>query len=259
VGADPIVLAGNIQRAGRPELFSYNPRLDGFTLKVDGEVRTELPGGAAVVPGKRTVELTKGGAVLVRRSVEVGNGQRLPLEQLLTPGGLRRRSLSLLGGVFTFVDKRSRSELLPAKPQLALALRFEDLPLRDVALLVDVSTSRGKSQLSLTPGVPLGFDFRSLSVGVSLPYLWRFERWGIFAGPRVAGLYLGRSFKTEAFTGTQDYFTVSPGAVGGVNLRLTERLELMGQAHLMLTYVVVDGQGQAVGFTGGWAGMGYRF
>ncbi|MFP2905280.1 caspase domain-containing protein [Pyxidicoccus sp. 3LFB2] len=84
VGADPVVLSGSIARTGRPELFSYNPRLDGFTLKVDGEPRTDLPGGAAVVPGKRTVELTKGDAVLVRREVDIGVGERLPLERLLS-------------------------------------------------------------------------------------------------------------------------------------------------------------------------------
>ncbi|MFP2905279.1 hypothetical protein ACLESD_09520 [Pyxidicoccus sp. 3LFB2] len=63
----------------------------------------------------------------------------------------------------------------------------------------------------------------------------------------------------EAFAGGQRFFTVSPGVVGGVVWRVGERLELMSQAQLMLTYVVVDGQGQAVGFTSGWAGAGYRF
>ncbi len=37
VGADPIVLSGAIARLGSPELFSYSARLDGFSLKVDGE------------------------------------------------------------------------------------------------------------------------------------------------------------------------------------------------------------------------------
>jgi hypothetical protein len=41
--------------------------------------------------------------------------------------------------------------------------------------------------------------------------------------------------------------------------RLNERLELTSQLQMMMTYVVVDGQGQAVGFSGGWAGVGYRF
>jgi hypothetical protein len=258
VGADPVVLAGSINRMGRPELFSYNPRLDGFTLKVDGEERTELPGGTAVAPGRRTVELTKGDSVLVRRELEVAPGERLPLEQLLTET-FPRRSLSLMGGVFSFVDRRSRSELLPASPELAMVLRLEDRPLQNFGLLLDLSASQGRRSLQLVPGTEVPFGYTSVSLGVGMPYLWRWERLSVYAGPRVAALYLRRSFEVEAFVGGQQYFTVSPGVVGGVVWRVGERLELASQAQLMLTYVVVDGQGQAVGFTGGWAGVGYRF
>ncbi|MCP3057398.1 caspase family protein [Myxococcus sp. K38C18041901] len=258
VGADPVVLSGSIARTGRPELFSYNPRLDGFTLKVDGEPRTELPGGAAVVPGKRTVELTKGDAVLVRREVDVADGERLPLEQLLSEA-FPRRALSLLGGMFTFADARSREELLPMAPEVAVSLRLEDRPLRDFGLLFDVSFSTGRRTLQLLPEDAVPFRYTTFSAGVALPYLWRWERLTLFAGPRVATLYLGRSFDVETYAGGQSYFTVSPGVVGGVVLRVGERLELVSQAQLMLTYVVLDGKGQAVGFTGGWAGVGYRF
>ena len=81
----------------------------------------------------------------------------------------------------------------------------------------------------------------------------------MFLGPRVAGLWLRRSFDLSAYRGNQDYFTVSPGVMGGALVMLTERLELSAQANMMLTYVVVDGVGQALGFTSGWAGLGYRF
>jgi hypothetical protein len=258
VGADPVVLSGSINRTGRPELFSYNPRLDGFTLKVDGETRTELPGGTAVVPGKRTVELTKGDAVLVRRELNMAAGERLPLEELLADT-FPRRSLSLVGGVFSFVDGKSRTELLPASPEVAAVLRLEDKPLQDFALLLDVGGSRGHHSLKLAPGSEVPFGYTRFSLGVGMPYLWRWDRLSLYAGPRVAALYLRRSFDVEAFVGGQNYFTVSPGVVGGVVWRLGDRLELTSQAQVMLTYVVVDGQGQAVGFTGGWAGMGYRF
>ncbi|MFP2960161.1 caspase domain-containing protein [Myxococcus sp. 1LA] len=258
VGADPVVLSGSITRTGRPELFSYNPRLDGFTLKVDGEARTDLPGGAAVTPGKRTVELTKGDSVLMRRDVEVGQGDRLPLERLLAEA-FPRRSLSLLGGMFSFADARSRTELLPVSPEVALSLRLEDKPLQDFGLLFDVAFSTGQRHLRLTPGSEVPFRYTTVSAGAALPYLWRWERLTLFAGPRVAGLYLRRSFDVEAAAAGQRFFTVSPGVVGGIVWRVGERLELMSQAQLMLTYVVVDGQGQAVGFTGGWAGAGYRF
>ncbi|MFL5357899.1 caspase family protein [Archangium sp.] len=258
VGADPVVLSGRIDRTGRPELFSYNPRLDGFTLKVDGESRTELPGGTAVAPGRRTVELTKGDDVLIRQVVDIAAGERLPLERLLSET-FPRRSLALMGGMFSFVDARSRAELLPAAPELALVLRLEERPLPDLSLLLDVSGSRGRKELHLVPGTGVPFTYTSLSLGAAVPYTWKWGRLSLYAGPRVAALLLQRSFQTEAFTGAQQYFTVSPGVVGGVVWRLGERLELTSQVQMMVTYVVVDGRGQAVGFTGGWAGMGYRF
>ncbi|KFA92103.1 caspase family protein [Archangium violaceum] len=258
VGADPVVLSGHIDRTGRPELFSYNPRLDGFTLKVDGESRTELPGGTAVPPGRRTVELTKGDDVLLREVVDIAAGERLPLERLLSET-FPRRSLSVMGGMFSFVDARSRNELLPASPELALVLRLEERPLPDLSLVFDLSGGRGRQHLHLVPGTSVPFTYTSLSMGAAVPYTWRWERLSLYAGPRVAALFLQRSFQTEAFTGGQQYFTVSPGVVGGVAWRLGERLELSAQTQLMVTYVVVDGQGQAVGFAGGWAGVGYRF
>lgn len=258
VGADPVVLSGSIDRLGRPELFSYNPRLDGFTLKVDGEPRTELPGGAAVTAGRRTVELTKGDAVLVHRELEVGAGQRLALEQLLAEA-FPHRTISLVGGMFSFVDGKSRNELLPASPEVGVVLRLEDQPLQNFGLLLDVSGSHGRRSLELVPGSQVPFAYTRFAAGASMPYLWRWDRLMLFGGPRVAALYLGRSFDVEAYAGSQQYFTVSPGVVGGVVWRLTDRLELTSQAQMMLTYVVVDGRGQAVGFTGGQAGMGYRF
>ncbi|SEM89515.1 Caspase domain-containing protein [Stigmatella aurantiaca] len=258
VGADPIILSGHLRRTGQPELFSYHPRLDGFTLKVDGEPRLELPGGAAVGPGRRTVELTKGGAVLVRRELDVAPGERLPLERLLSDA-LPRRSLSLVGGVFSFVDGARRRTVLPPAPQAGVVLRLEDAPLQNLGLLADLSLGRGRRALQVAQGSEVPFGYTTLTVGAAVPYLWRWERLTLFAGPRVAALYLHRSFDVEAFSGAQRYFTVSPGVVGGVVWRLGERLELTSQAQLMLTYVVVDGQGQAVGFTGGHAGVGYRF
>jgi hypothetical protein len=158
------------------------------------------------------------------------------------------------------VDRKSRAELLPASPQLGLAFRWDHAPLEDFSLLADVSMGAGSRSLQLVPGsAAIPFSFRTLTLGVAMPYTWRWERLSLFAGPRVAALSLQRSFQLEAFQGAQHYFTLSPGVVGGAVWRLTQRLELSTQAHLMVTYVMTDGQAQAVGFTGGWAGVGYRF
>jgi hypothetical protein len=123
-----------------------------------------------------------------------------------------------------------------------------------------VAAGAGRDALALTAGAsPVPFSYRTLTLGVAMPYTWRFERLSLFAGPRVAALSLQRSFQLEAYRGAQHYFTVSPGVAAGAVWRLTERVELSTQAHLMVTYVMTDGQAQPVGFTGGSAGVGYRF
>jgi hypothetical protein len=258
VGADPIVLAGAVERMGRPELFSYSVRLDGFTLKVDGEERTALPGGAAVLPGKRHVELTKGSGPLISEDVVLESGERLDLESLLS-SSVPHHALTLLGGGYSFIDQQSRSGVLPASPGLGLSMRWDDLPLPRLSLILDVEGGGGQQSLQPTPGNIVPFGYASFTAGVSTAYTVHRGRFAFLAGPRVAALWLHRSFQLSAYQGAQDYFTVSPGIMAGVVFLLTERLELSAQANLMLTYVVVDHSGQALGFSGGWIGAGYRF
>lgn len=258
VGADPVVLSGEVSRTGQPELYSYSARLDGFTLKVDGEPRGDLPGGAAVKPGKRKVELTKGDSILLSETVDVEAGERVDLDALLTRSR-PWRSLSLLGGGAGFVDQRSRNEVAPASSGVALALRYDDTPLPRLQLVADLSLGGGKAELHLGGGNPVPFTYTQVTVGAAVPYTWRFGRFTLGLGPRVAALYVGRSFSLEQYQRAQQYLSVSPGVYGGAAFGISERLELSVQTQLMLTYAVVDGVGQAMGFAGGFAGVGYRF
>jgi len=258
VGADPVVLSGSVERLGRPELFSYSARLDGFTLKVDGDARLDLPGGAAVAPGKRHLELSKGAEPLLSEDVVLSAGERVDLEALLahhTP----HRSVSLLGGGYSFVDAASRATLLPAAAAAGAAFRLDDAPLPHLSVLADALGSAGPQTLEVTPGNRLGFHAVSFTAGVSTAYTLHWNRWAFLVGPRVAALWLHRSFDLSGYVGAQSYFTVTPGLMGSVVLLLTERLELSAHANVMLTWVVVDKSGQALGFTGGWIGAGYRF
>lgn len=269
VGADPIILAGRVAHTGRPELYTYNPRFDGFVLKVDDEERTELPGGAALRPGIRKVELTKGDTVLFSKSVAIGDGERLELEALIQRAS-PRRTVYLMGGAVGFLDARSREEILPAAPQLGLSLRWDDVPLRNFSLWFDASGSTGDHTLSLgTTEAPNDVPFRHQSVSLGAAAAWRWTNGQVrfLAGPRLAGLWIQRSFDVRSSPlsppararATQHYFTLSPGAMVGLSVAATDWLELSAQGSLMMTYVTLDGRGQVIGFTGGWAGAGYRF
>jgi hypothetical protein len=142
---------------------------------------------------------------------------------------------------------------------VGLGLRLDEVPLPRLSVLFDVEGSGGHQSLELQPGNSVPFAYATFTAGTAVAYAIRWRRLGFFLGPRVAALWVHRSFDLSAYQGVQDYLTFSPGLMGCAVLLLTDRLELSVQANLMLTYVVVDKSGQAVGSSGGWAGVGYRF
>lgn len=257
VGADPVILSGRIQREGRPEVFSYAARLDGFALKVDGEERAELPGGAAVTPGKHVIELTKGTDLFLKEEVSLEVGQRLDVEDLVS----RKEpavSVSALFGGFGFFDQQSRNEVLPGGATLGAALRIERLFGGRFALEVDVGGLGGTTTLDLG-SAPVPVSWTSVQGGVSLGWTFRWRFLSFFVGPRVAGLWVQRSFSVATFSGRQSAFTLMPGAWAGFTVSLGRRWELSAHLQPTLSVLTVDGQLRAMGFVSGWAAVGFKF
>ncbi|MBL8952454.1 MAG: caspase family protein [Myxococcaceae bacterium] len=254
VGADPIVLSGAVRRFGNPELFSYSQRLDGFELKVDGEVKTELPGGAAVAPGTRRVELTKGGVPLFDGPVVVAEGERIELDALLRRTE-PRRSVTLTGGAFGFADEASRAGLLPAVATAGLTFRWERLFDAPLALQLGLAGSFGTH--TLLENAPFRYQLVTGSVGID--YLWQRGSLQLFGGPEVAGLWLARSFALESYVGAQNVITVMPGVSVGLAYIFYEHFELSARARALLGLMSVDGESRAIGFFSAFAGAGYRF
>lgn len=259
VGADPVILSGRVSRAGSPELYSYAARLDGFTLRVDGEARGEFPGGVAVKPGAHKVELTKGGDVLLADELQLGVGERIDVETLVS----KREpwvSVSLLGGYLGFVDQASRAQVLPAAPSVGGSARFDRVGFHRLSVEVDVSGFGGSQTLEPTPGMPgVPFRYSSLLVGAAALFRWDPGRFSLWVGPRVAGLWVQRSFSLEAYQGNQSAFSVTPGVLAGAGVRLWDRWEVSVNVQTMLTLLSVDGATRVLGFAGGWAAVGYRF
>lgn len=256
VGADPILLAGRIQRSGAPELYSYNPRFDGFTLKVDGEPRAELPGGTALREGKRKIELTKGEEILFSRSVDIAAGERLELDALFRSAA-RPRTVFLTGGGFSFLDAQSRKEILPSAAAAGLSLRWDDVPIRDVSIWADASGSGGGSALDLGVAEAIPFSFVHLNAGVAASYVWRRDPFRLFAGPRLAGQWLRRGFELPAVS--DGYFALAPGVMAGASWSWSDSFEISAQAQGMWSAITVDGEIRSATAASGWIGVGYRF
>lgn len=263
VGADPIVLVGRVQRKGKPELYSYATRLDGFTLRVDGKPVAELPGGAAVDPGRHRVQLAKGGAeAVLDDAVDLRPGERLDLEALRTRAiGAWEVAprLALLG----FLDGRSRSDVFGTTLGAGAALTLRDWPSHRVNLRLDVVGSTGSGSLTRsTPAGPVtaAYDYTVVALGAGLP--WRFapfpsEHVHLLVGPRLSFVYTHRAFRLD-LARADDPLLVMPGALVGVGWergRLTLGLELQ----LDFAVVSVDGQNRATGFGEVLMGAGWRF
>jgi hypothetical protein len=205
------------------------------------------------------VELTKGGDVLLTDEVHLEAGERLDVDGLLT----KREpwlTASLLGGAFGFVDAASRAQLLPAAPTAGASVRFDRVGFAPLSVELDVSGWGGTESVQPTPGAPpVPFRFATVLVGAAGLLRWEGGRVSLWAGPRVAGLWVQRSFSLEAYSGNQSAFSVTPGLLAGGAVRLLERWEVSLNLQTMLTVLTVDGATRVLGFAGGWVAVGYRF
>lgn len=261
VGADPVLLAGALERPGQPEVFSYSARLEGFTLKVDGEVAGELPGGVVVPEGKRRLELRKGGRVLWEDTVALEAGERRELEALVSRASSGpRRTVALEAGALGFLDARSREQVLPASVLAGAGLRLDGVLLDGrLDVWVDVAAGQGRQVLRLDPGGSVPVRHRTLLLGAAVGPSWWWGPVGFSTGPRVAGLWLQRSFQLELLSQDERYLTVWPGWMAGLSWRFSPAFVVDAKAQLLWAYVPVDGQTRMVGFGGLMLGGGYRF
>ncbi len=262
VGVDPIVLAGRVERRGRPELFSYSKRLDGFTVRVDGKPLAELPGGLAVDAGEHRVQLTKGGASpLLDTSVELDPGERLDVEHLLVRSA-GRFELAPRFAMVGFLDGRSREEILRPATGFGAAALLREWPVAGMDLRVDLVSSTGSSNVKVA-GHPERVGYELMTGGVGFPWRLRSELLGsteLFAGPRVSGLWIRRRFDAGKFGGApQSFLTVTPGLLMGAEIPLFKGLSLGAELHLDWALIKIDGQNRSTGLAEGLLGVGWRF
>jgi hypothetical protein len=261
VGADPIVLAGKVARPGRPELFSYAARLDGFTVRVDGRPLADLPGGVAVEPGRHRVQVAKGnGPEVLDGWIRVRAGERIDVEHLVLRGPGRWEIAPRAGGL-AFLDARSRRDVLGPVPAFGAALTCTDWPRPGMSIRLDLAASAGSSSTEQGPHTAR-FRYSAFTAGASLP--WRFTpgRLGgasLLAGPRLSALFVDRRFDLALAPPGQSWFTLAPGVLLGASLPLGARFTAGAELHLDFAVVRVDGENRSSGLAELLLGAGYRF
>jgi hypothetical protein len=261
VGADPIVLVGRVARAGRPELFSYDARLDGFEVRVNGRPLVELPGGVALDPGRHRVQVQKGaGPALLDEQLSLGPGERLDLRALLSRREARWEAGPRLA-YLSFLDAGSRGGVLGPAVAFGLAATLRDWPSEGVTLRLDAVTGSGRATLR-QGAVSARYGFQVATGGVALA--WRATpRWlggaTLLAGPRLSALWIDRRFDLGLANLPQRALSVTPGLLAGVSVPLGRGLTASAELQLDWALVKVDGQDRSTAFAEGLVGVGWTF
>ena len=256
VGSDPIVLAGQVRYRGKPELYSYAPSLDGFTVLADGRPLAELPGGAALDAGRYRVQLQKGNEpALVDLPVTLAPGERLDVEELLVRADPRWEVSPRLA-LLSFLDRRSREEIVGAVVGAGATMAVRGWPARWAALRLDVAGSSGSSQ-----ALGRRLSYSAFTAGVALP--WRLRpgngALAFLAGPRLSFLRLTRRFDLQLAGAPQSYLVLTPGLLVGAGLDLGRRITVGAELQLDWALLNVDGQSRSSAFAEFLLGAGYRF
>jgi hypothetical protein len=261
VGADAIVLAGKIARAGRPELFSYAARLDGFTVRVDGRPLAELPGGLALPPGRHRVQLVKGGAPeLLDTTVRLRAGERVDVARLVDRAA-GRFELAPRVGVLSFLDAASRRDVMDVAIGAGAAFTLRDVPAPGLSLRLDVTAAGGRGRLEVG-GEGARFDYRLVTAGAALPWRVGPRALGgaaLVAGPRLSAVWLERRFDVALAPAAQSYLTFAPGLLVGVAVPAGRRVTVGAELQLDWTIVRVDGDDRSTAFGALLAGASWRF
>ena len=119
-GEDPIILAGQVERSGKPVLYDYSQNYRDMVVLVDGVKKGTLPLGVAVTPGRHTVALKSGDGLdsVYNETFTAREGQRIPIP-LLVNGYAQGTSLIL--GYQGFLTPTVDQSVAKPMPMLGLA------------------------------------------------------------------------------------------------------------------------------------------
>lgn len=193
------------------------------------ERRLALPAGRYVVKKRLSdhlrmakFELNPGGYYAVNESVmetvafedDYAKG---PAARLRTT--LPQKTEATLKGVVvfqSFFSDRARRDLVP--PVALFGASLEIGPLLGAEIGVELLMGGTNDQTLELDVLRVPYDFFETQVAVSLAWHAEVGMFDFYAGPRLSGMYMRRSFPRDddLKNSTQDFFGMSPGATGGI-------------------------------------------
>lgn len=165
-------------------------------------------------------------------------------------------TLGLDGGYHSFFDAPTRENLFLSTPLLGLEVALHHYFRENWRWDFDLALGTRQATLELPTLSGPRYRYSLLSVGTSLVIEWPLGPVAPFLGARLAYVLMNRDFE-DASLPDQFYAVMTPGLVGGVRWRLSERFELTGRARLHYLLYNVDAQ-RSLGYWEAGALLTYR-
>lgn len=257
VGADPVVLAGRVERPGLPVLYSYADGLQGYEVRQDGRPKGTLPGNVVLDAGDRAVSVVgPDGVAVFDGQVSLGAGERTAVESLLDRAR-PRFAATVQGGALVLLGAKSGGTDTAPLGATGLALRMRDAPWPGLDPSVDFLVAGG-DQLARPGLMSVPQRVRVTGLGVGASYARDLGALRLWAGPRLTFEVLTRHLALDGLAEDQTFATVLPGlALGGASA--LGRLELGVELRLHYLPLVVDGVVHSIAAATVAAGVGLRF
>lgn len=255
VGVDPVVLVGDPNGPGLPEIGSYEESWLGAEVKVDGTSVGTLPGSIPVAAGRHHVQVLKGEQALADSTVQLEPGERLDLGALTRPGEARL-SLEARGGFQVLLTPQLRAQIGGPMPLGQVAVWLPRLILRRLDVGIDLAF--GRIATDIAPDgipVPVTLTLTEAGLGVQLPLT--FGRFSLGIGPRLSFAWFARNYSAGRSVTDSAFLTV-PGVSVDARLYLGAGFSALLGARVSYSAMMLDGATTHLGAASLWGGIGYR-
>jgi hypothetical protein len=158
----------------------------------------------------------------------------------------------------TFLSDAAQSELFPPLFLVGGTVSLDRVLGAKISLDV-LAGGRGNQGLAL-PGVELNYNFFEIETAVEMIWALGNEQWAMLLGPRLAGLYLRRTFPDDPVLAAhvQDHFGLSPAIVTGLRYGIDDagHFSVEARGHLGVFVFGVD-QTRGLAYAEGSLWLGY--
>lgn len=238
-------------------------------LQVAAEVEKQT--GAAkrlsLTPGRYVVKKTEGDTILVAK-LTLAEGQVVQVDPAMmtrmarsddfTKGPAQGPVFGIEGrvGAQMFLTTWARDQIAAPMPMLGLALAANRFPFERADLRLDLGFTFGNQYLMIDdPGgqrFKMPVNLSEYSAGLAMPVNVHLGQVALFAGPRLCGLLIRRSFSARS----EQYFLVYPGIQTGVGYSFEGSMTLRLELNVNYIYLKLDDDVKNLGTFEPYLGIG---